>query len=152
MVSVTCRLITGVTETAGGGGAPWAAATPQDAATLSAPMAAFPTKKLRANIGSYLLRGVDVRFRTPPLRDSLHLREAAIHEQFGSRDVAAVVTGGQRNFSFKLAHEVPRIFGPHCDDGASSCLPRSPPQPGTTALAAGEKRGYSIILATKPLR
>jgi hypothetical protein len=27
----------------------------------------------------------------PPLRDSLHLREAAIHEQFGSRDLAAVI-------------------------------------------------------------
>jgi hypothetical protein len=27
----------------------------------------------------------------PPLRDSLHLREAAIHEQFGSRNVAAVI-------------------------------------------------------------
>src|SRR5262249_25635697 len=137
MVSVTCRLTTGVTETAGGGGAPWAAATPQDAATLSAPMAAFQTKKLRASIGCSSLRGADFRFRAPPLRDRLHLREVAIHEHFGSRDVAAVVTGGQRNFSFKLAHEVPRVFGPHCDDGASSCLPRSPPQPGTTALAAG---------------
>src|SRR5215475_1074610 len=50
MVSVTWRLVTGVTETAGGGGAPWAAATPQDAATLSAPTAAFQATELRAGI------------------------------------------------------------------------------------------------------
>jgi len=36
MVSVTSRLTTGVTETAGGGGAPWAAATLHDTAILSA--------------------------------------------------------------------------------------------------------------------
>jgi hypothetical protein len=38
-----------------------------------------------------LTAGDDVRFGMPPLRDSLHLREAAIHEQFGSRNVAAVI-------------------------------------------------------------
>src|SRR5260221_12572128 len=41
MVSVTSRLTTGVTETAGGGGAPWAAATLHEAAILSAQIAAF---------------------------------------------------------------------------------------------------------------
>jgi hypothetical protein len=35
----------------------------------------------------------------PPLRDSLHLREAAIHEQFGSRNVAAVI-GCEKNHGF----------------------------------------------------
>src|SRR5262245_61030252 len=50
MVSVTCRLTTGVTETAGGGGAPWAAATPQEAATLSAATAAFQATELRPGI------------------------------------------------------------------------------------------------------
>src|SRR6516162_4630576 len=112
MVSVTRRLTTGVTETAGGGGAPWAAATPQDAATLSATTAAFQVSKLRPSIGMLLTAGDDFRFGTPPLRDSLHLREAAIHEQFGSRDVAAVVAGDQRNFSFKVAHGVTSSFRP----------------------------------------
>ena len=38
----------------------------------------------------------------PPLRDSLHLREAAIYEQFGSRDVAAVVGGENATFRVKV--------------------------------------------------
>src|SRR5215510_3402685 len=91
MVSVTCRLTTGVTETAGGGGAPWAAATLHDAATLSAPTAAFQASELRPGIGGAPDCGGRCRFGMPPLRDSLHLCEAAIHEQFRSRDVAAVV-------------------------------------------------------------
>src|ERR1700756_675198 len=88
MVSVTCRLTTGVTETAGGGGAPWAAAAPQDAATPSAPIAAFQARNLRRGIGVLLTAGDDFRFEMPPLRDTLHLREAAFHEQFRYRDVA----------------------------------------------------------------
>src|SRR6516165_3715318 len=95
MVSVTCRLTTGVTETAGGGGAPWAAATPQDAATLSAQTAAFQATQLRPGIEVLLIAGGDFasghRADAVPLRHSLHLCEAAIHEQFRSRDVAAVV-------------------------------------------------------------
>src|SRR6516225_1332037 len=105
MVSVTCRLTTGVTETAGGVGAPGAAATPQDAA---------------------------------PLRDSLHLCEAAIHGQFGSRDVAAVVTGDQRNFFLQAclwSHlEFSALVATNC---AGSGLPRSPPRPAAAALAVG---------------
>src|SRR5262252_2688299 len=57
MVSVTCRLTTGVTETAGGGGAPWAAATPQEAATLSAQTAAFQATELRPGIEVLLNAG-----------------------------------------------------------------------------------------------
>src|SRR5215831_18398048 len=124
MVSVTCRLTTGVTETAGGGGAPWAAATPQAAATLSTPMAAFQASKLRPNIGMLLTAGDDFRFGTPPLRDSLHLREAAIHEGYkdvvafvheglrGRQADAAAAAGDKRNFSFKLAHGVTSSFRP----------------------------------------
>src|SRR6059058_1024148 len=40
MVSVTSRLTTGVTETAGGGAVPWAAATLHDSAIMSAQKAA----------------------------------------------------------------------------------------------------------------
>src|SRR5947208_16993460 len=40
MVSVTSRLTTGVTETAGGGAVPWAAATLHEAAIMSAQKAA----------------------------------------------------------------------------------------------------------------
>src|SRR5262245_50460931 len=57
MVSVTCRVTTGVTETAGGGGAPWAAATPQEAATLSAQTAAFQATELRPGIEVLLTAG-----------------------------------------------------------------------------------------------
>src|SRR5215813_7962447 len=91
MVSVTCRLTTGVTETAGGGGAPWAAAAPQDAATLSVPMTTFQASELGPGIGVLPDCRGGARFRMLPLCDSLHLCEAAIHEQFGSRHVAAVV-------------------------------------------------------------
>jgi hypothetical protein len=38
-----------------------------------------------------LTAGDDFRFGMPPLRDSLHLREAAIHEQFRYRDVALLL-------------------------------------------------------------
>ena len=38
-----------------------------------------------------LTAGDDFRFGTPPLRDSLHPREAAIHEQFRYRDVALLL-------------------------------------------------------------
>jgi len=38
-----------------------------------------------------LTAGDDFRFEMPPLRDSLHLREAAIHEQFRYRDVALLL-------------------------------------------------------------
>jgi hypothetical protein len=38
-----------------------------------------------------LTAGEDFRFGMPPLRDSLHLREAAIHEQFRYRDVALLL-------------------------------------------------------------
>src|SRR5215813_7664016 len=57
MVSVTCRLTTGVTETAGGG-APWAAATPQEAAKLSAQTAAFQATQLRPGIEVLLIAGL----------------------------------------------------------------------------------------------
>src|SRR4029079_16188478 len=39
-VSVTWRLATGITETAGGGGVTWAMAAPQQTSSASAPMAA----------------------------------------------------------------------------------------------------------------
>src|SRR5215471_2517730 len=55
MVSVTCRLTTGVTETAGGGAALSAAATPQEAAKLSTPMAAFQATELRPGIEVLLI-------------------------------------------------------------------------------------------------
>ena len=38
-----------------------------------------------------LTAGDDFRFGMPPLRDTLHLREAAIHEQFRYRDVALLL-------------------------------------------------------------
>src|SRR5215831_14299414 len=57
MVSVTWRLVTGVTETAGGGGAPWAAATPHDAATLSAEATTFQATELRPGIELLLTVG-----------------------------------------------------------------------------------------------
>jgi hypothetical protein len=59
MVSVTCRLTTGVTETAGGGGAALcAAATPQEAVKLSAQTAAFQATQLRPGIEVLLIAGV----------------------------------------------------------------------------------------------
>src|SRR5262249_16360540 len=57
IVSVTWRLVTGVTETAGGGGAPWAAATPHDAATLSAQATTFQATELRPGIELLLTVG-----------------------------------------------------------------------------------------------
>src|SRR5215813_12410728 len=57
MVSVTWRVVTGVTETAGGGGAPWAAATPHDAATLSAQATTFQATELRPGIELLLTVG-----------------------------------------------------------------------------------------------
>src|SRR2546421_2568450 len=50
MVSVTSRVTTGVTETAGGGGALWAPAMPQDVVTLSAHIADFQARELRPGI------------------------------------------------------------------------------------------------------
>src|SRR5437870_3824626 len=57
-VSVICRLATGVTETAGGGAAPWAVATRQEAIKLSAQIAAFQGRELlRPGIEVSLLQG-----------------------------------------------------------------------------------------------
>src|SRR5262245_6612735 len=56
-VSVTCRLTTGITDTAGGG-APWAAAAPQPTTRLSAPAAMLqPKEPLRAAIEVLLTAG-----------------------------------------------------------------------------------------------
>src|SRR5215831_14050190 len=57
MVSVTCRLTTGVTETAGGGGAPWAAATPQEAMKLRAQATTFQATELGPGIELLLTMG-----------------------------------------------------------------------------------------------
>src|SRR5262245_34489178 len=88
MVSVTWRLVTGVTETAGGGGAPWAAATPQDAATLSAPTAAFQATELRAGIAVLLAAAAALTSGMLPLRDRLYPCKTVIHKHFRYRDVA----------------------------------------------------------------
>src|SRR5262245_8945263 len=62
-VSVTWRLTTGITDTAGGG-APWAAAAPQPTSRLSAPKAMPPPRKpLRPAIELLLTAGW---FRHPP--------------------------------------------------------------------------------------
>src|SRR6266436_6622340 len=77
MVSVTSRLTTGVTETAGGGGAPWAAATLHEAAILSAQMAAFQATEagievLRAaSLPPRILRFAGMRRRIVARRGSL---------------------------------------------------------------------------------
>src|SRR5262245_38136889 len=64
-VSVTWRLTTGITDTAGGG-APWAAAAPQPTRKLSAPAAMLqPRKPLRPAIELLLTAG---RFRGPSSR------------------------------------------------------------------------------------
>src|SRR5262245_14047342 len=69
MVSVTWRLVTGVTETAGGGGVPWAAATPHGAATLSAQATTFQATELRPGIELLLTVGAmfaSGRWRSAP--------------------------------------------------------------------------------------
>src|SRR6266436_1162276 len=77
MVSVTSRLTTGVTETAGGGGAPWAAATLHEAAILSAQIAAFQATEagievLRAaSLPPRILRFAGMRRRIVARRGSL---------------------------------------------------------------------------------
>ncbi len=48
----------------------------------------FPSAQFTTRHRVLLTAGDDVRFGMPPLRDTLHLREAAIHEQFRYRDVA----------------------------------------------------------------
>jgi hypothetical protein len=74
----------------------------------------------------------------PPLRDSLHLREAAIHEQFRYRDVAAVVAGDQHNFSSSLPMESPRVFGPRCDELRIVRLAAQSSAAGRHRLSGGE--------------
>src|SRR5439155_15987758 len=67
MVSVTSRLTTGVTETAGGGAVPWAAATLHDTAIMSAQKAAFGTADpsievlLAARVTPRILRFTGIR-------------------------------------------------------------------------------------------
>src|SRR5262245_15124684 len=145
MVSVTCRLTTGVTETAGGGGAPWAAATLHDAATLSAPTAAFQASELRPGIGGAPDCGGRCRFGMPPLRDSLHLCEAAIHEQFRSRDVAAVVAcekhhglgdllGPTDRPSGTAAESILRRCAPVAEEASRPLSPGVSMEPGLTAF------------------
>src|SRR5436305_11821765 len=69
MVSVTSRLTTGVTETAGGGAVPWAAATLHDTAIMSAQKAAFGTADpsievlLAARVTPRILRFTGIRRR-----------------------------------------------------------------------------------------
>src|SRR6266404_6190102 len=77
MVSVTSRRTAGVTETAGGGGAPWAAATLHEAAILSAQIAAFQATEagievLRAaSLPPRILRFAGMRRRIVARRGSL---------------------------------------------------------------------------------
>src|SRR5262249_50452684 len=74
MVSVTWRVVTGVTETAGGGGAPWAAAMPQETMKLSAQTTTFQATELRPGIALSPDCGGDVRFGTLALRQPIPMQ------------------------------------------------------------------------------
>src|SRR5262245_56635357 len=90
MVSVTWRLVTGVTETAGGGGAPWAAATQQETMKLSVQATTFQATELRPGIELLLTVG-RCSLGTLPLRANLYPCKTAIHKQFRYRDVALLL-------------------------------------------------------------
>src|SRR5262245_17346311 len=74
MVSVTWRVVTGVTETAGGGGAPWAAAMPPETLKLSAQTTTFQATEVRTGIGLAPDCGGDVRFGTLALRQPIPMQ------------------------------------------------------------------------------
>src|SRR5260370_1140880 len=93
MVSVTSRLTTGVTETAGGGGAPWAAATLHEAAILSAPIAAFQA----TGAGHEGLPGANLSPRATPFSGArLAAHSSAAKPRSRSASVTVGAEGGAR--------------------------------------------------------
>ena len=70
----------------------------------------FPSTQFTTRHRVLLTAGDDFRFGMPPLRDSLHLREAAIHEQFRYRDVALLLLAMLSHAAETLA-AAPRHLG-----------------------------------------